>query len=277
LELGNVKSTLQANLITILIISVYKFLENTWKSGGINPGDFLLLHSDLKSIYRYAKRSKTEIGPEDVLDSLLTYLGPQGTLMLPVFNFEYCNGRPFSMLTTTSQMGALSEAGRLHPDAVRTGHPIYSFVVIGNKSQSFQGLENYSGYGHDSPFALLKNMNGKIGVLNLPDQKSMTFYHYVEESCKVDYRYHKEFIGWYEFMNGMQCEKAFSIFVRDLERGVKTDVNRMGEYLWEKKIYSGSKYGVGVGFRSAPAKEVFDMVSNMILNGKALDYLYSVH
>ena len=90
-------------------------------------------------------------------------------------------------------MGALTEAGRQHPLAVRTGHPIYSFGVIGFHAEKFKAINNFSGYGDDSPFALLKKLNGKIAVLGLPDQHSMTFYHHVEEMNNVDYRYHKKF------------------------------------------------------------------------------------
>ncbi|MGA9075436.1 MAG: hypothetical protein WB368_15075, partial [Candidatus Sulfotelmatobacter sp.] len=52
---------------------------------------------------------------------------------------------------------------------------------------------NFSGDGADSPFGILHKEGGKIAVLDLPDQQSMTFHHYVEESLSVDYRFHKRF------------------------------------------------------------------------------------
>ena len=34
----------------------------------------------------------------------------------------------------------------------------------------------------------------KIAIIDLPDQKSMTFYHYVEEMMSVDWRFFKNFL-----------------------------------------------------------------------------------
>lgn len=54
-----------------------------------------------------------------------------GTLLFPSFNFEFTESVPFDIKTTPSHMGALTEAARMHSQAIRTGHPIYSFAAIG--------------------------------------------------------------------------------------------------------------------------------------------------
>ena len=72
---------------------------------------------------------------------------------------------------------ALTEIARKRNGAVRTGHPIYSFAVLGQEKKLFDRLINDSGYGDNSPFALIHNLNGKIASLDLDDQNSMTFYH----------------------------------------------------------------------------------------------------
>ncbi len=116
-------------------------------------------------------------------------------------------------------MGALTEVDRLHPQAIRTGHPIYSFAAIGFAAEQFKAIDNFSGYGSDSPFAVLRNMGGRIGVLDLPDQNSMTFYHHVEEMVGVDYRYHKHFTGDYTDYSGRTMVKSCGLFVRDIKKG----------------------------------------------------------
>jgi aminoglycoside 3-N-acetyltransferase len=252
------------------------FLNSIWAYGGINLSDTLLLHSDLKSIFRFAFKNKLSISPGDILDSIINYLGPNGTLILPLFNFDFARGSTFNMLTSKSQMGILSEIGRAHTEIVRTGHPIYSFGVIGKLSSDFVGLENYSGYGIDSPFGILHRLEGKIAILNLPDQHSMTFYHYIEECCNVDYRYHKNFSGKYIDSNGIESVKTFGLFVRDLNRGIKTDVNRMGELLWQLELYKGSRYGQDFGIRSALASDVYREVKKIIEAGKAENFLFKI-
>ena len=102
--------------------------------------------------------------------------------------------------------------------------------------------------GPDSPFALLHAMGGRIRVLDLPDQEAMTFYHYVEENRAAAWRYHKRFEGPYVGWDGTERPRTFGLFVRDLERGVTTHVDPMGEVLWERGLYSaGDRPGQGSG------------------------------
>jgi len=251
-------------------------LAQGWLDCGVAPGDMLLVHSALKRTLQTYKTQGMNIAPADVLDSFLLALGKDGTLLLPLFNFDFTKGVPFDIKSTPSHMGALSEAGRLHPKAIRTGHPIYSFAAIGAKSGLFEGLANFSGYGADSPFAILHREKGKIGILDLPDQNSMTFYHYVEEAAEVDYRYHKTFKAPYIDATGKQMERQFGLFVRDIEKGVLTHVDPMGEQLWEKGLYRGCRPGTGAGLRSIEATALYDFVMNVIGSGGAEGTLYRI-
>lgn len=173
-------------------------------------------------------------------------------------------------------MGVLTEAGRMHPLAVRTGHPIYSFAVIGLQAEKFREINNYSGYGIDSPFAVLREMDGKIAVLNLPDQNSMTFYHYVEEMHEVDYRYHKKFTGVYTDASGDTESRAYGLFVRNIEKGILTHVNPAGELMWQKRLYSGYKPNEKCGLRTISAQKMYEFVSDIIVSGKAKNILYRI-
>lgn len=238
---------------------------------GIIKGGVLLVHS---SIARTLKREGC--GPKEVVSALLMQLGPDGTLLLPLFNFDFTKGTPFDVATTPSHMGALTEAGRTWPGAVRTGHPIYSFAAIGAQADRFSRINNRSGYGEDSPFAMLRELDGQIAVIDLPDQNSMTFYHHVEETMAVPYRYHKNFSGSYTNQDGETSSQTYSIFVRDIENGVLTSVDRMGERLWSKGLYEGERPGVGCGMRTIHARALFDEVASVINAGQAKDFLYAV-
>lgn len=234
-------------------------------------GATLLLHSAIgRSLKAHA------CTPEDVILALLDALGPDGTLLLPLFNFDFTSGTPFDLATTPSHMGALTEAGRHWPGAVRTGHPIYSFAAIGAKASRFKGLTNRSGYGPDSPFAILRELDGLIGVIDLPDQNSMTFYHHVEEMLDVPYRFHKTFTAPYKGEDGESRSEDFSIFVRDIDKGVRTSVDRMGERLWAQGLYSGERPGTGTGLRLIRARALYDAVAEVITAGQAKDYLYDI-
>lgn len=251
-------------------------LSKEWQKSGLFKGDTVLIHTSLRrTLSRYSDMGYA-ITPHDVLDSFLDALGSSGTLLLPLFNFEFPKGVTFDIRNTPSQMGALTEAGRKHPDAVRTGHPIYSFAVIGKMAHLFKDVDNFSGYGKDSPFKMLRDLDAKIAVLDLMDQNSMTFYHHIEEMNEVPYRYHKEFTGQYIDWQGNETTRTYGLFVRDLEKGVLTHVNPMGELLWENGLYSGFPPKIDAGLRVISANRMFSFVSNYIQSGLAKGLLYAI-
>lgn len=256
---------------------IIQLLSKEWQKSGVEKGDVLLVHSSLKKVFlKLISDHDYKADTQTILLSLIDAVGETGTLLLPLFNFDFGKTRQFDIRHTPSQMGALTESARLFPGAVRTGHPIYSFAVIGKQAYKFEEVKNFSGYGADSPFALLKEMDGKIAIIGLSDQNSMTSYHYVEEMNEVPYRYHKKFTGSYTDNNGHTEEATFNLFVRDIENGVKTDVNRMMDFLWEKKLFKGSKYDEGFGMRTIKMSDFYETVNQIIKEGKAIDYLYSV-
>ena len=258
-----------------MTMNTVDFLCSQWRLSNLESGDTILIHSSLRHISKYLYKNGYKLKIEDLFTSFQKAVGSNGTLLFPLFNFEFSKTKTFDIKNTKSHMGSLSEFARKLPNSIRTGHPIYSFAVIGKNSHYFKDLDNVSGYGSDSPFALLKDLDGKIGILGLQDQNSMTFYHYVEESLKVDYRYFIEFTGDYINEQGIKKNKTYKLFVRDIERGVKTRVNPMGDLLWSKGIYKGFKYNEPNFFRTIRARELFLETANIINNNLALDYLYT--
>ena len=119
-------------------------------------------------------------------------------------------------------------------------------------------------------------MDGKVASVDLDDQNSMTMYHYVEEMLNVDYRYFKTFQGDYEDKNAVISQVQYELFVRNLEKGVKTDVNRMGEILWNEGLYKGNRPGVNNGMRSISGEAFFMRTAREITEGRALQTLYSI-
>lgn len=257
--------------------NIIETLASNWNRCGIEKGDVVLVHSSLKRLLSKLNSDfNTTVSPQDVYDSLLAALGETGTLVLPLYNFDFPNTAYFNFNETPSHMGALTEIGRNAPKAVRTGHPIYSFAAIGKLAHEFKGIDNKSGYGADSPFAKIKALNGKIAIIGLTDQNSMTSYHFVEEQNLVDYRYFKDFVGQYVDEHGDASERTYSLYVRDLERGVKTDVNRMMDYLWKIGAYKGDQPDEGYGMRTILFNDLYKETEQKIKQGEAIHFLYSI-
>jgi aminoglycoside 3-N-acetyltransferase len=249
-------------------------LAENWKSCGVKKGDMLFLHSNIIRTLYEARRLGIKISAEDILDSFLLALGSKGTLLLPLFNFDFPTSKYFDLRHTPSQMGALTEIARLRAGSIRTGHPIYSFVALGHSKEQFSSVDNKSGYGADSPFGLLHRLDAKIASLDLDDQSCMTFYHYVEESHNVSYRYFKNFTGTYVDENGIETEKTYTLFVRDLKRNVTTYVNPTGELLWKKGFYKGFRPNEGPGLRTIKANDMYNFTDKLIMQRKAEGNLF---
>ena len=256
---------------------VISYLSEHWHQSGIERGDTILVHSSLKRlIKKVTDELVVKLTPELVYDSLIKSVGDEGTLILPLFNFDFPTAKFFDLKETPSQMGALSEVARKHPDSIRTGHPIYSFSVRGKNAHIFKDIDNQSGYGADSPFAVIQQLNGKLASIGLSDQNSMTSYHYVEECNLVDYRYFKNFEGEYIDKNGLKSTKTYKLYVRKIEDGITTDVDRAMDLLWSKSLYKGEKFNEGYGMRTIKFSDFFNTIDQIIKNGEAINYLYSI-
>lgn len=252
--------------------SIVEQLAREWRQAGISEGDTLLLHSDIKRTLRRVLKQRIPISPQLVLESFLAAVGATGTLLLPLFNFDFARGVPFDIRTTPSQMGVLSEAGRRHPAAVRTGHPIYSFAAIGTQAPRFAGVDNRTGCGADSPFAMLRALHGKIAALDLAENHSMTFYHHVEEMHRAPYREFKSFTAEYRGEDGQVREKTYELFVR--KTGVLTDASATCELAWATGLYRGDRPGEGTGLRVIGAQPLYDLIADIIQSGRARGMLY---
>ena len=239
-----------------------KELSKIWQSVGINKDDTILIQSNVVHLIRGYRCS--------VKDILESFLEVAGTCVFPVFNTDFNDGIPFDFNKTPSKMGVLSEMARTYPSAVRSGHPSYGFVAIGKLAHLFN-VNNFSGYGKDSPFAILRRLNGKVGVLGLVNNEGNTMFHHVEEMHQVSYRFYKLFRGQYTDKHGQTSERIYAFYCN---KGVKTLLNPIDDLLWEKKLYRGDKPYEGDGFRVIDANKMFDFVWKIIESGKAEGLLY---
>ncbi len=256
-----------------------------WQKCGIKQGDTVLLHSDIKNLlmrynyYMQPKSSKKEkiLSVNHILDSFLSAVGETGTLIIPLFNFDFTNGIAFDIRNTPSQMGVLTEVARKRDSYVRTTNPVYSFAIFGKNKQYFESIKLTTALGKDSVFSRLMELNGKIAILGLSDQRCMTFYHHIEEMHQVPYRITKRFKTPYTDYNGNTKQQTITLYVRDLDRGVCTLLNPVANLMWQEGLYKGEKYNEGTGFRTIFARRMYDFVSKIIKNNKTKGFLYEIN
>src|SRR5574339_918011 len=221
---------------------------------GVQEGDALLVHSSSKSF------GPVDGGPQTVVDALEKALGPEGTLIMPTFNFDFNKGQPWDVRSTPSQMGVLTELVRKDPRAKRVFHPIYSFAILGKHAEMLGSLRYKSSYERNSVFGKLRDLDGKIMVIGLSYTNSMTFFHHIEQMEGVDYRFLKQFTGEVTDENGRTYTDTFEMLVRDIDKGVMTEVDPMGELMEQAGIIQSAKIGEA-DVKLMKANEVYEFTA----------------
>jgi len=208
-----------------------------FRSMRVEAGDTLLVHSSYKSL------GTVDGGPQTVVNALEAALGPEGTLIMPTFNFDFNKGQPWDVRSTPSQMGILTELVRKDPRAKRVFHPIYSFAILGKHAEMLGNLRYKSSYERSSVFGKLRDLDGKIMVIGLSYTNSMTFFHHIEQMEGVDYRFLKQFAGEVTDWDGTTKTDTFEMLVRDIDKGVITEVNPMGELMENEGVIKTGQIG----------------------------------
>jgi aminoglycoside 3-N-acetyltransferase len=90
---------------------------------GLQSGDDVMVHSSFKSLGGVVG------GPPTVVEALLEVVGPEGTLVVPTFT--HSGTTHFDPLVSPSHNGAITEAARAHPRALRSWHPTHAVTAIG--------------------------------------------------------------------------------------------------------------------------------------------------
>ncbi len=184
---------------------------------GIQKGDIVYLVSDILELGVVAKENGEKFDRNVFIDTLLEKVGPEGTVLIPTFNWGFCKGETFDIRKTVSRTGALGNAAIRRDDFKRTKHPIYSFMVWGKDTEKLTGMDPKDGFGPGSIFEYMHRENAKALVVGLHTMAGLTFCHYVEQAVGVPFRYVKDFTAEYIDEEGNSSLKTYSMCVRDLD------------------------------------------------------------
>jgi aminoglycoside 3-N-acetyltransferase len=180
---------------------------------GLRRGDRVVVHSSLRAV---------GLDAEELIDELLAAVGTEGLVVLPTFTYD--NER-FTQ-DTPGRTGALAEAFRRRPDAVRSLHPTYSVAAIGDGAADLlEGHERVGATAVDSPLDRLAAAGGLVLLLGV-GHTSNTTGHIGEFHANAPYLDIPFDPAWpthgYDRFPG--CSRAFGALERPLrERGAVRD------------------------------------------------------
>jgi aminoglycoside 3-N-acetyltransferase len=211
---------------------------------GVAKGDCLFVHSSLRSLGKFVSQQRGD-GPESLFNAVVEMIGESGTLVVPTFNFGFCQGRPFDLQNTPSEkMGAFSEFVRRHPSAHRSRHPFQPVSAFGTYAAEIAGAQGRSAFSPGSSFDTMLKRECKILFFGVDFVE--TFAHVAEERANVPYRFWKTFTG--DFIDqGRSSRVSVDFFARklDLIPEPRIDKDKLGRELRERKIIASASLGGG--------------------------------
>lgn len=223
-----------------------KILIQSLKKLGVQSGDVLFVHSDLRAFgLPHEKKSREEI-LQFYFDGFQSVLGPGGTLAVPAYFYEYARfGIPFDVdhSPVSSSLGLFSQWINERKDRVRSCNPLQSVAAVGKRAEELAGGDQLSGYGITSPWHRLRQMQGKFLFLGAPLQ-SMTYVHYIEQHYGVPHLYFKIY-PYPVIKDGKTLPGKPISAVRYLEFAVEYDIGPFRTRLEQEGILRTSQIGKG--------------------------------
>ncbi len=233
----------------------FSSFEQALKELPLKRHDTVMVHSSLLA-FGLPTDIKTREMPARLFQTIQEFIGQEGTLVVPTFNFDFCIGKPFDRQRTPSKgMGVFSEYIRKLPESKRSFHPMQSISAVGEKVEFLIENDTISAFSPDGPFDRLLALKTKVVLLGT-DLNSVSMIHWVEEKLNVPYRYWKSFSGIY-VDDLISSQRSYKMFVRSLDLNPKLNMCYIEDQLVkEKKIHV---YNIGGG--SVKCFNLYDFVS----------------
>ncbi|NTG16465.1 HAD-IIIC family phosphatase [Agrobacterium rhizogenes] len=165
------------------------------------------------------------------------------TLLFPAFTFSYAAGNEFHIKNSRSETGILAEWVLELPEAHRTPNPIFSFVVIGPKTQLFLDADHRDAYGPKSVLAVLEEQDGGALMLGA-SWDYLSFLHKLEQEMAVPYREFKIFHQPAELGAGL-VDPEMRVYVRRRDIRTELDFAAAGRAAEEEGLVRSSRLGEG--------------------------------
>lgn len=216
------------------------FIDNELliKSLKINKGDIVFFTSNITSIAFDAAMNKKSFDINLIIDLLIEKVGENGTLLFPVYNWDFCGGKAFDYKNTVSKTGIIGNEALKRNDFKRTKNALYSFAVWGKDKDYLCSLDPVISLGKNTVFEYMHLNNAINVVLDVAFSDHYTVCHYVEQLLGVPYRYNKYFKSDYIDEHGNVSKKTYSMCVRYLE----LDVQGNADALYDEFLRQGIAY-----------------------------------
>lgn len=203
-------------------------------------GDVLCVHSQIFGF------GKPLVSKKEFLDTIIQVfqeaVGSSGMLIMPAFSYSFCNKEVYDVLNSPSTVGVLTEYYRKKPGIRRTTHPIFSFALGGDRTESYLDI-GPDAFSLDSIYGKMIQDEGKIIMFGA--NKGYTFYYLAEEHVNVKHRYFKNFEGQVKDAAGKLFSTQVPYMVRNLSMKNDLDEEKLAEFLIDNNLQKQTSFGNG--------------------------------
>jgi len=236
---------------------------------GINKGDNIYITSDVKTLLYSLMEHDDDTDLNILIDGIIDIIGPEGTLVIPTFNWSFCKGETFDIRKTPCKTGSLGKLAMKRSDFRRTQHPLYSFVVWGKAREELCAMTNKSSFGNDSPFKYMVDNGFRNLFIDKDLEHSFVFVHYVEQSVgNISYRYLKDFTADYIDEDGNVSTRTYDMNVRDLDLDVQNVIYAFEDEFIEKGIMSRF-YVNGIEMQMIELKDAYPIIAEDVRHNRS--------
>jgi len=162
---------------------------NALRLAGLRRGMTVFSHSNIAFFGRIENTSCMDDLVRFMLDCYLDVLGPDGTLVLPVFTYSFGSDKDdkvFDLQTTLSKTSAMGNWLVTSGAGCRSADPMLSVVAMGSRARELTADIDLTCFGPQSIWARLWDEDAMICNLNL--DSGSTYLHWVERELGVSYR-----------------------------------------------------------------------------------------
>lgn len=188
---------------------------------GVEKGKIVIIHSSGTAL------KATGLSPDQICDSLIEFIGPEGTLAMPAIpaypeeplgpsrlTDEICKKKlTYDVQLSPTWTGALPRSLMKHKNSIRSRHPLNSMTAVGRQAYSMME-NNISGEeplpcGINSSWKYCADNNASIVFLGVEAAHNLTMIHVVEDSWPEEWTIY----DWYR-------RRTFKIKDGDFEKDI---------------------------------------------------------
>jgi aminoglycoside N3'-acetyltransferase len=219
-------------------MKIKKIIENHLKNLKISSGDNIVVHADITKFGIYSEQL-----PKIIIKKILTLIGKNGNLAMPLYNIGIKNKIKYNLSTYYSKKNnsILSIFFFKKYKPKRSSSIIHSHIIKGPLEKNFINRIAYNSFGKNSDFEFFKNNNFKLLLLGCEPDQGCTYIHHIEEKTKVPYRYKIKL----NFQLTNSIKNKIQIYYYARKKNIKTNFNLIlkNKNLRKKIIIDKLKFG----------------------------------